>query len=1126
MSSLKRTSSTKSVKEQKVVGQDYFIVVNKSKRYRIVMKDGQLPFLKVAKIKEYIYNTAKIPISDQMLFSGKIKLRDTQVGSEFGLSNGAELTLVRRSGSHVSDESLDALSSSDVDLMWSSVDSPVRSPQPAPGMPLHLSTLSPSAPLVALSPQSALAMPGSPGPAADVDVPSSGDDVGTRHYEQMLAEKVEAQRQAEAQRMLAAFTRLAQPDQASDAGQEAQAEAERIRLLKEAELQAKREQEAFAKAQQKAAEELVAEKRRQEQLAKTETQAKQAALEKATRLQKEREQVEFRRITQAVQQETLAAEHTATEVARKQTAQKEQVLQSKARDHLQQTSEGQKQLNAVQKREDSQHPEVSRQELAELVASENSSEGQQADLARQHSADVQRQIVDCIKRNFELEKEVRRLDGLIRLFVRNRQAFQAALAEQAATRTESAAPVSKPELKQRELFGNLFYLLQTDLSYLAALCANARSDDMESLSNVIVLGMYGDQFESREEHVLLALLLRVLRSEFERNKGGIGSFLRHETTLAKMLRLYARRTAGFAFLKEVVAPVLQKLQADTTLNLEIDPVEVYRELAATDASLQPTTDEAVALQNPVVAQRVQVAAQQLSIWCQQFVDALIFSVEKLPYGIRWMCKQLAILAKEHFKDAGPKDIGYLIGGFVILRYVNPAIVMRQPPLIEGNISPLMNRNLKLIGKVLQNLSNGILFGEKENFTVPLNPFLEANLPRLLEFFDKVCAVDDLEEHYATDRWLFYSRRNESICRVSHNDAVKMFTACCKQFAPQLLPATDSTPAAAAPAAAAVDLAVTPARPTSPSPIQRLLSDIGTPPPLVPRDQDYSLSLHLVPRDERTFAGDEPHSISVPSSPHEVVYIEQAEILDQMPSRRAQESMLAALKHIDVTRCRASVVDAIALVTEAKASAVQQERYRAAEQLKNTLELLQRIHSRAPYILDTLMSDMVAVLRRRSANRAQSGQRLAALEGVLRETQAHHAYLMRTVDAHTAYLDNVRRKVYNPERLIPKKDSKTNDTRASEFTLKVVGPFKFTLRQLLQDRVITSAGEIGDCSVMIATSSAAIFDIQFITSDKVHISVDLMKLLEQQAAGQSAVVIGPVTFNVDALVALLNRYFMK
>lgn len=57
-----------------------------------------------------------------------------------------------------------------------------------------------------------------------------------------------------------------------------------------------------------------------------------------------------------------------------------------------------------------------------------------------------------------------------------------------------------------------------------------------------------------------------------------------------------------------------------------------------------------------------------------FLDALIINLDAVPYGIRWLCKTIKELTKLHFPEATEENIISLVGGFFLLRFVNPAIV--------------------------------------------------------------------------------------------------------------------------------------------------------------------------------------------------------------------------------------------------------------------------------------------------------------------------------------------------------------------------------------------------------------------------------------------------------------------
>lgn len=48
--------------------------------------------------------------------------------------------------------------------------------------------------------------------------------------------------------------------------------------------------------------------------------------------------------------------------------------------------------------------------------------------------------------------------------------------------------------------------------------------------------------------------------------------------------------------------------------------------------------------NPLVIEAVRERVEKLSEVCQIFIDGIIGSVDELPYGLRWLCKQLRDVA--------------------------------------------------------------------------------------------------------------------------------------------------------------------------------------------------------------------------------------------------------------------------------------------------------------------------------------------------------------------------------------------------------------------------------------------------------------------------------------------------
>jgi hypothetical protein len=110
-------------------------------------------------------------------------------------------------------------------------------------------------------------------------------------------------------------------------------------------------------------------------------------------------------------------------------------------------------------------------------------------------------------------------------------------------------------------------------------------------------------------------------------------------------------------------------------------------------------------------------------------------VSKLPPGIRIICKYVADAAKK----VVPDQLHTFIGSFIFLRYLNPAISSPDTSgvLPPGKWSTQARRNLVLITKVLQNLSNGRTFSNKEQFMTTLNGYVEKNMASVKQYFDDI-----------------------------------------------------------------------------------------------------------------------------------------------------------------------------------------------------------------------------------------------------------------------------------------------------------------------------------------------------------------------------------------------------
>jgi len=169
--------------------------------------------------------------------------------------------------------------------------------------------------------------------------------------------------------------------------------------------------------------------------------------------------------------------------------------------------------------------------------------------------------------------------------------------------------------------------------------------------------LYGNQYESREEHLLLTMFQSVLSAQFE-TATEFGSLLRANTPVSRMMTTYTRRGPGQSYLKSVLAERINSLIEHKDLNLEINPLKVYEQMTnqieEDTGSLPENLPKGVTPEEAAANSDVQaIIAPRLTMLMEianSFLVTIIDSMEAVPYGIRWICKQIRSLTKVSAAD--------------------------------------------------------------------------------------------------------------------------------------------------------------------------------------------------------------------------------------------------------------------------------------------------------------------------------------------------------------------------------------------------------------------------------------------------------------------------------------------
>ncbi|KAJ3412391.1 glyceraldehyde-3-phosphate dehydrogenase 1 [Chytridiales sp. JEL 0842] len=691
------------------------------------------------------------------------------------------------------------------------------------------------------------------------------------------------------------------------------------------------------------------------------------------------------------------------------------------------------------------------------------------------------------KKNFLLERDVRYLDSRIALLIQNRMA--------AAEQNELAAAIEEggetaegflPDDRKRQLYGNLFFLLQTEPRHIANLTRMVTLAEIDTLLQTVMFTIYGNQYEAREEYLLLSMFQNVLAAQFE-TATDFGSLMRANTPVSRMMTTYTRRGPGQSYLKTVLSERINNLIEHKDLDLEINPLKVFEAMVkeveketGKPYPLPTNISAEEAQQNPDVQAIIQPRVATLMEITESLLNTIIDSIELVPYGIRWICKQIRSLTKRKYPEATDYNICSLIGGFFMLRFVNPAIVTPQAyMLVDGNPAKNPRRTLTLVAKLLQNLANKPSYA-KEAYMMALNPFVENNKPRINRFFNDLCEVGDFYEALEMEQYVALSKKDIQL-NITLNEIYNM---------QQLLTQH-------------IDVLA----PEEKHHLRICLQDLGPAPPQLLRSENKSISLSLFSRWEQPIT-DIPSAIADSQlTQGDILYMDTkalfVQILRTMPS-------LASMTPLNLPKIAE-------LAATSRDQSIVKKGLKVREMIKE-LEEIGVVDPRDGHSL--IVEEIMQELAHLGNLKEKINREAMSLETVYRSISEHNNYLRSQLESYKAYLQNVRVQAS----LAVSKNGKG----------QLQGPYKFSHAQLEKDGVIveSSVPDNRKPNIFFDISSPVagtfLIALNYKGREKPILEMDLKldDLLEKQQQGVQLLDLEYVQLSVHKVLVLLNKTFMK
>ncbi|KAL4712639.1 hypothetical protein ACJJTC_007936 [Scirpophaga incertulas] len=403
------------------------------------------------------------------------------------------------------------------------------------------------------------------------------------------------------------------------------------------------------------------------------------------------------------------------------------------------------------------------------------------------------EVVQSMRKNQELSKQIDNMDLKIGLLVQNRIALQDVAAHgiklnnlvkhnsmtklifqdrpdgkgslmTISTAVKGLKSLTKESKKFLDGYQHLFYELQTNPTYLSKLLFCIPQNKTNIFVQNVVLSLYNFGAYARDEYLLLKLFRFTLEEEVSCKVVMPYDIISSTPLVLKMAVNLSRQLSGLNSLKSILGPLIENMLKNRDLNIETCPVEIYKawrnetEMKTGQISSLPySLTQEEALKYPEVRIRLDTALCQLKSIVTMFLDKITKSTDLLPFCITYMARVLHRSLTSKFPHTPEKDILKVIGNLVYYQFLNAAIVAPDAFHIinmpnGGSLTADQRKNLASVAKILHFSAAKKGFGEESRHLQCLNLFIVECHEKMKDLFRRCCRGPTLEEYFAVDEY--------------------------------------------------------------------------------------------------------------------------------------------------------------------------------------------------------------------------------------------------------------------------------------------------------------------------------------------------------------------------------------
>lgn len=370
-------------------------------------------------------------------------------------------------------------------------------------------------------------------------------------------------------------------------------------------------------------------------------------------------------------------------------------------------------------------------------------------------------VIQHVRQNEMAEQYIQQLDIKIALLVKNKITLDEVVKHQkhygghvgnllANIEISSHDPfdlkaLNKNSRRKLEHYQELFFILQTQPQYLARLFKKIREQataerDGERLKH-LMMGLFGYAQKSREEYYLLKLIVKSIKEEID-HCVSITDYLRSNYFWSKLFGAYVKSPRDRKYMRDVLGPIVKEnIIANPELDLESDPMQIYLSSIENEqlrtgqrSRRRPDIPREEAIRDPETRETFIIHLQDLRDLTDQFLATLEESLHRIPYGVRYVAKQMYLSLISRFQHEEDYML-QIVGHWVWKTYLQPALTdPEKHGVVDRGLSQLHKRNLGEVAKVLGQIASGRLFGDENVYLQPLNSFIGESIERVGEIW--------------------------------------------------------------------------------------------------------------------------------------------------------------------------------------------------------------------------------------------------------------------------------------------------------------------------------------------------------------------------------------------------------